>query len=88
VAGNRWPQAKRDALPAGDFAGPHQSFPIKTAKDVNSADRLSGKAADPAAVRAKVRALPEKKGLTGGLPEKEKPPVVRTQGMARMRVGQ
>jgi hypothetical protein len=76
----------------GSHAGPHGSFPITDDKSVNSAYRLAGHAAKPDAVRAKIKELADKKGLSGALPKtakrSEKSPVVRTAGMARMRVGQ
>jgi hypothetical protein len=73
----------------GSHAGPHGSFPITDAKSVNSAMRLAGHAADPAAVRATVKRLAENKGLTGGIPKADKSPneITRSGGMARVRVG-
>lgn len=48
-----------------DFAGPKgtKSFPIKTAKDVQDAQRLAGHADNPSAVRKKIRSIAKKKGL-------------------------
>lgn len=53
----------RDKLPSKSFAGPHRSFPIVNQKDVSDAMRLSGHAADPAAVRAKIARIAKAKGL-------------------------
>lgn len=57
-------QAERDALPASDFAGPDESFPIRTQEDVDSAAHLIGHAADPDAVKAKIIEIAKRKGLT------------------------
>lgn len=59
-----WPKAKRDALDESDFAGPHQSFPIKTQADVDSAAKLIGHADDPEAVKARIKAIAKRKGLS------------------------
>ena len=74
----------------GSHAGPHGSFPITDEKSVNSAMRLAGHAADPAAVKARVKALAEKKGLTGGIPtaDTDRAAITRAGGMARVRVGE
>jgi len=61
------PQSERDKMSESDFAGPDQSFPIKTQADVDAASHLVGKAKDPAAVKARIIAIAKKKGLT--LPE-------------------
>lgn len=61
-----WPKSKRESLSKeapGDFAGPHQSFPIKTQEDVNSAAKLTGHADDPEAVKSKIRSIAKRKGL-------------------------
>lgn len=57
---------------SGDHAGPHGSFPITDDKSVNSAIRLAGHADDPDAVRAKVKSLAKKKGLTAGIPKADR----------------
>jgi len=55
----------RDTLPESDFAGPQRSFPIVTQSDVSDALHLPGAlAADPAAVRARVRSIARRKGLS------------------------
>lgn len=57
-------QKQRDAMDDSDFAGPHQSFPIKTQEDVDSAAHLIGHADDPEAVKAKIIAIAKRKGLS------------------------
>lgn len=52
----------------GSHAGPHGSFPITDAKSVKSAWNLAGHAADPHAVRARIKVLAAQKGLTQHLP--------------------
>lgn len=84
---DRWPQSKRNATPAADFAGPHKSFPIKSAKDVSSARTLVGKAADPKAVSAKITLIAKREGIPAKKPD-TKPTITRAGGMARVRVGQ
>ena len=59
-----WPQSKRDKLDAKDFAGPNQSYPIATQADVDAAVRLMGKAPDPAALKARIKAIAKRKGLS------------------------
>lgn len=87
---DRWPQSKRNATPAADFAGPHKSFPVTSAKDVSSARTLVGKAADPKAVSAKITSIAKREGLATKKPESKpaKPTITRAGGMARVRVGQ
>jgi hypothetical protein len=58
------PQSERDKMDSSDFAGPDESFPIKTQADVDAAKRLVGKAANPDAVKAKIIAIAKRKGLT------------------------
>lgn len=55
--------AQRKRVPASDFAGPHDSFPIRNQTDVNSAARLSGHAANPGAVRSAIKRIAKRKGL-------------------------
>ena len=57
------PQSVRDEMSASDFAGPNQSFPIKTQADVDAAAHLIGKADDPAKVKANVIKIAKRKGL-------------------------
>lgn len=57
-------QKERDSVPEEDFAGPHQSFPIRNQDDVNSAARLIGHADDPEAVKRKIIAIAKRKGLS------------------------
>jgi hypothetical protein len=56
------------------IAGPpgSGSYPITDAKSVHSAYDLAGHAADPDAVRARVKSLAKKKGLTSALPKTAK----------------
>jgi len=56
-------QKERDAIPTEDFAGPHQSFPIRNQDDVDSAAKLIGHADDPDAVKRNVIRIAKKKGL-------------------------
>lgn len=58
-----WPQSKRDKTSKKDFAGPHESFPIVTQADVDSAAKLIGHADDPEAVKAHIKSIAKKKGL-------------------------
>lgn len=63
----RWNQEARDRLSTEapeDFAGPHQSFPIRSQEDVDHAARLIGHADDPEAVKSKIKTIAKRKGLT------------------------
>lgn len=53
----------RDTIPASDFAGPHRSFPITSPGDVSDAKRLAGHAANPSAVKAKIKKIAKRKGF-------------------------
>jgi len=53
----------RDKIPAEDFAGPNRTFPIVSQSDVEDAHGLAGHADDPDAVRSKIRAIADRKGL-------------------------
>lgn len=59
-------KAKANNYPAsrGPFAGPHNSFPIKTQQDVYDAARLVGHAADKAAVKARIIRIARSKGFS------------------------
>lgn len=60
-----WPQSKRDKLDAKSFAGPDQSFPIATQADVDAAMHSVGRTKhDPEAIKAGIRRIAKKKGLT------------------------
>lgn len=66
----KWNQGERDKLSEDspeDFAGPHQSFPIKSQLDVEHAAKLIGHAEEPEAVKSKIKAIAKRKGLS--LPE-------------------
>jgi hypothetical protein len=70
MAYNRdWPQEKRDQLDAKDFAGPNQSFPIKTQEDLDAAIHSIGRAKDPDTIKAGIRRIAKRKGLS--LPDTE-----------------
>lgn len=56
-------QKARDKMPDSDFAGPHQSFPIRTQQDVYNAARLIGHADDPATVKAAIIRIAKRKGF-------------------------
>ncbi len=86
-----WPQAKRDDLDESDFAGPHQSFPIKTQADVSAAAHLVGHATNPEAVKSRIKSIAERKGLS--LPaawnEESEQTSNREEGqMAKLNVGE
>lgn len=72
----KWTAASRRAYFKAhpeNFAGPgDDSFPIKDASDVNDAWRLAGHAANPDAVRAKIKRIAKRLGLTSGLPDTAK----------------
>src|SRR5215469_4634209 len=55
-----------------NFAGPDMSFPIKDASDVGDAWNLAGHAANPNAVRTKIKAIAKRLGLSHGLPDTAK----------------
>lgn len=67
LARRYYSQKERDSMDESDFAGPHQSFPIKTQQDVENAARLIGHADDPDAVKAAIKRIAKRKGFT--LPE-------------------
>jgi hypothetical protein len=62
------PQSERDKMPAAEFAGPHESFPIAKPEDIASAAHLIGKADDPEAVKARIIAIAKKHGWEKYLP--------------------
>lgn len=51
----------RDSLPDEDFAGPHRSYPIITPKDLGRAASLAHHAADPEAIRQRLREIAQRK---------------------------
>jgi hypothetical protein len=54
----------RDKLSADDFAGPHQSFPVKTQEDVYAAVHSLGRAGGRTApIKAGIRRIARRKGL-------------------------
>lgn len=56
-------QAERDSMDSEDFAGPHESFPIKSQEDVYNAAKLIGHADNPAAVKSRIKSIAKRKGL-------------------------
>lgn len=63
----RWDQGARDKLKKEapeDFAGPHESFPIKSQEDVDHAAHLIGHADDPEAVKSKIKSIAKRKGYS------------------------
>ena len=48
------PAKTRAAIPSDDFAGPHNSYPIRNQDDVDNAAKLIGHADDPDAVKAAI----------------------------------
>jgi len=69
IAYNRkWTQKMRDKLSDEDFAGPHQSFPIKTQEDLEAAVHSMGRAGGSiSAIKAGIKRIAKRKGLK--LPE-------------------
>ena len=63
IAERYYSQKDRDKMDASDFAGPHQSFPIKTQQDVYNAARLIGHADDPDTVKRRIIAIAKRKGF-------------------------
>lgn len=77
----KWTQAAREAYHKShpeNFAGPDMSFPIKDGSDIDDAWRLAGHAADPEAVRAKIKAIATRLGLSSSLPDTAKDDKERT----------
>ncbi len=71
----KWTAAKRRAYLKAhpeNFAGPDGSFPIEDASDVEDAWGLAGHAADPDAVRTKIKSIAKRLGLESGLPDTAK----------------
>lgn len=71
----KWTQATKDDYykeKPWAFAGPNGSFPIRDKSDVGDAWGLAGHADDPDAVRAKIKAIAKRLGLTDGLPDTAK----------------
>jgi hypothetical protein len=58
-------QKERKSMPREDMGDPERNaYPIKTQQDLNNAARLIGHAKDPAAVKARLRRIAKRKGLT------------------------
>ena len=54
---------QRKKVAEQDFAGPHNTFPITDQKHVEYAAQLIGHAADPQAVKHKIKEIVRRKGL-------------------------
>lgn len=68
----KWTAAKRKKYleeHPENFAGPDGSYPIEDASDVGDAWGLAGHAADPDAVRTKIKSIAKRLGLESGLPD-------------------
>src|SRR5215469_5232408 len=63
IARRYYSREERDSMDESDFAGPHQSFPIKTQQDVYNAAKLIGHADDPEAVKAAIKRIAKRKGF-------------------------
>jgi hypothetical protein len=71
----KWTQEARDAYlkeHPDNFAGPEGSYPIKDGSDVDDAWRLAGHAANPDAVRSKIKSIAKRLGLSESLPDTAK----------------
>ena len=68
-----WTQEQRDELSSGkikgEFAGPHQSYPIAGPNDVADAWNMAGRADDPNEVRRNVIRIAMNSGWDEALPE-------------------
>ena len=56
--------SERDAIAPEDFAGPDKTFPCNTQDHLDSAAKLIGHAADPAAVKSKAISIAKRHGFT------------------------
>lgn len=89
------PQSVRDEMKASDFAGPNESFPIKTQADVDAAAHLIGKADNPDKVKANVIKIAKRKGLkipdawraAAALPDKAQTDCPTCDGSGKIRGG-
>lgn len=68
----------RTDTPEGQFAGPHHSFPVENAGDVSDAASLAHHAADPGAVRSKIKDIAEEKL---GMDKDDLPPSLKEGGV-------
>lgn len=58
-------QKERDSMDDSDFGDPaKQAFPVKSQQDLENAARLIGHADNPEAVKARLKAIAKRKGLT------------------------
>src|SRR6266571_1662202 len=58
------PAKTRNAIPDEDFAGTHNSYPIRNQEDVDNAAHLLGHADNPDAVKSAIIRIAKKKGLS------------------------
>lgn len=84
VNGEYIPQDERAKMDEADFAGPHNSFPIRNQEDVYDAARLTGHADDPEAVKHAITRIAERKGLK--LPDSWDTKKVEAKGGGTMKV--
>jgi len=72
--------AERKKIPAEDFAGPDDSFPIAEPEDVAAAAHSVGRAADSDAVKAKIISIAKRKGdaFVAQLPDAWKAPAAKS----------
>lgn len=71
----KWTAAVKDAYLKAhpeNFAGPDGSYPVEDLSDVGDAWDLAGHADNPDAVRAKIKSIAKRLGLTAGLPDTAK----------------
>jgi hypothetical protein len=84
-----WDAENREKLKEGkikgEFAGPHESFPINSPKDITHAYMLAHHAGDPAAIKAHLRSIAEAHGWTKHLPEEEEEKVAKAHVEAHSR---
>lgn len=64
LAAEHLTKSDRDAIDEDDFAGPHKSFPVTNQHEAKAAWDLAGHAANPDAVRARIRAIAKRKGFS------------------------
>ncbi len=58
------PDANRDLVKPQNFAGPHESFPVRNQSDFDRAVRSLGRAQDPEAVKAKLKSIAKRRGYS------------------------
>lgn len=63
VYNSAWPVARRNSAEEQDFAGPNRTFPIANQDDLDAAVTLLDRASNPAAVKARIRSIANRRGL-------------------------